>query len=191
MNYIWTVMIIFAIVCSFFTGTAEETATAAFDGAKNSLTVLLSIAPLMCFWSGIMNIAQKSGIIIGIKRIMSPIINRLFKNETEKAKEYITMNICANMLGMGNAATPMGIEAMTALQKTNPQKDRPSKSMCLFMVLNTTCLCLVPSTVLSLRSGAGSFSPASVIIYVWIVSLVTVIVSVILVKIFIKDRFSV
>ena len=106
MNYIWTVMIIFAIICSFFTGSVSETTNAAFDGAKNALTTLIVVAPLMCFWSGIMNIAQKSGIIIGIKRIMSPIINRLFKNENDKAKEYITMNICANMLGMGNAATP-------------------------------------------------------------------------------------
>ena len=191
MNYIWCIMIIFAIICSFFTGTVEETANAAFDGAKNSLTTILALAPLMCFWTGIMNIAQKSGIINGIRKLMSPIINRLFKKEDDKAKEYITMNICANMLGMGNAATPMGIEAMQALQKTNPQKDRPSSAMCLFMVLNTTCLCLVTGTVLSLRSGAGSMSPASVIISIWLVSLITVIVSVILVKTFIKDRFSV
>ena len=191
MNYIWTVMIIFAIICSFFTGSVSETTNAAFDGAKNALTTLIAVAPLMCFWSGIMNIAQKSGIIIGIKRIMSPIINRLFKNENDKAKEYITMNICANMLGMGNAATPAGIEAMTALQENNPQKDKPSKSMCLFMVLNTACFCFVPSTVLSLRAASGSQVAASVIPYIWIVSFVCVVTTVFLVKLFIKDGISV
>ena len=191
MNHIWSIMIIFSIICSFAAGTTEATTAAAFEGAKNGLTALIGIAPLMCFWAGIMNIAQKGGIIKGIKRLMSPIINRLFPNEDEKAREYITMNICANMLGMGSAATPMGIEAMCQLQKSNPHKDRPSKSMCLFMVMNTACFCIVPSTVLSLRSAAASISPESVIPYIWITSFVCVITTVFLVKIFINDHFSV
>lgn len=187
MNYIWPIMILVSLFIAFATGKADETMTSAFDGAKNSVTTMLTLAPLMCFWSGIMNVAQKSGIINAIKKLLSPIIDRLFKNEDERAKGFITMNICANMLGMGNAATPMGIEAMRALSKTNPLSDRPSKAMCLFMVLNTTCFTFVPSTVLSLRSAAGSVSPASVMPFIWTVSAFSVVFAVFLVKIFIKE----
>ncbi len=187
MNYIWPIMILISLFVAFATGRAEEAMASAFDGAKNSAQTILSLAPLMCFWSGIMNIAQKSGIINAIKKLLAPIIDRLFKKEDETAKGYITMNICANMLGMGNAATPMGIEAMRALNKTNPLSDRPSKAMCLFMVLNTTCFTFVPSTVLSLRSAALSLSPASVMPYIWTVSALSVVFAVILVKIFIKE----
>ena len=187
MNYIWCIMILGAFICSFFTGTTEQTMNAAFIGAENAVKTILSLAGVMCFWTGIMNIAQKSGIITGIKKLLSPVINRLFRNEEEKTKELITMNICANMLGMGNAATPMGIKAMSALQQNNPHNTKPSKAMCLFMVLNTTCFTIIPSTVLSLRASSGSASPTSVIIPIWIASFVSVIVAVLSVKIFIKD----
>lgn len=187
MNYIWCIMILGALICSFFTGTTEATINAAFAGAENAVKTLLSLAGIMCFWTGIMNIAQKTGIMSGLKKLLSPVINRLFKGESEEAKELITMNICANMLGTGNAATPMGIRAMSELQKNNPLKSKPSKEMCLFMVLNTTCFTFVPSTVLSLRASSGSLSPGAVIVPIWIVSALSIVISVLAVKVFIKD----
>lgn len=187
MNYIWCIMICASFICALINGRVEETMAAAFSGAQDSVTTLLSFAGLMCFWNGLLNIAEKSGICSVLEKLFLPIINVLFKNENKAAKKYITMNITANLLGMGNAATPMGINAMTELQKNNPKKERPSKAMCTFMVLNTTSFTLIPSTVLSLRAAALSASPESVIIPIWIVSGISIAAALISVKLFVKN----
>lgn len=171
MNYIWSAMIIIALVCGAATGRLDATIAAAFEGADAAVKTLLSMAGVMCFWTGFLKIAEKSGAAAKVAKLLSPLVKWLFKGENDKAREYIAMNMTANILGMGNAATPMGIKAMTELEKTNPIKEKPSKSMCMLVAMNTASIQLVPTTILSLRAAAGSADPASVMPLIWIASL--------------------
>lgn len=174
MNYIWCGMVLFSFIAAAVNGCMEETAAAAFDGAAMSVSTALSLAGTLCFWTGILRIAEKSGVSEKFRRLLSPVIKRLFPNSGEKAREYITMNIAANMLGMGNAATPMGIKAMNELDRENKNPLYASAAMCLFVVLNTTSFQLLPSTVIALRTACGSEKPFAVILPIWITSAVSV-----------------
>ena len=170
MSYIFSAMIIISIICGIVTGNIDKTISAAFEGADYAVKTLISIAGVMCFWTGFLSIAQKSGASVFVEKLLSPFINWLFKGESEKAREYISMNMTANILGMGNAATPMGIKAMEELEKTNKLKDKPSKSMCILVAMNTASIQLIPTTVLSLRAASGSQNPAEIIPLIWLAS---------------------
>lgn len=183
MNYIWGCMMLVSVITAILTGRVDETVSAVFDGAKASVDTLIALAGAMCFWTGIMKIAEKSGISDFICRIVSPITCRLFPGCSDIARRYITMNITANLLGMGNAATPMGMLAAEALDSENPAPYAPSVNMCMLIVLNTTAFQLVPSTIIALRAAAGSADAVSVIAPIWFASACAVIAGVISVKI--------
>lgn len=189
MNYIWCAMIIFSLIVAAVNGRLDATVAAAFEGAQSSIEVILSFAGMMCFWTGMLKVAEKSGMAEKIQKLLNPIIKRLFPKADSEAKKYISMNLSANILGMGNAATPMGIKAMTALDKANKNPLRPSDEMCMLVVLNTTSFQLIPTTIISLRAAAGSQNPVSVIVPIWIASAVSIIIAVTAVKI--MCRFSV
>ena len=138
MNYIWCLMIIVSIVVSIFNGTVDQTINGAFEGAKSAVFTVLSFAGVMCFWTGIMKIAENAGLSQKLEKLLKPIINFLFPNAGQNAKKYIAVNMSANILGMGNAATPMGIKAMQCLDKENNNPLYTSKNMCMLVVLNTT-----------------------------------------------------
>ena len=174
MNYIWCFMIIISLVYSFFCGTVEKTFAAATNAAAKSVEVVLSFAGIMCLWSGILRICEASGISGAIKKALSPLLGLLFRNlRDESAKNLITMNITANLLGMGNAATPSGIAAMKRLDELNSKKSKPSYEMCVFAIVNTCALSFVPSTVIAMLSGAGAQNPTAIIVPVWIVSVIS------------------
>lgn len=174
MNYIWSAMIIISLIYSFFTGTAEQTLNAGITAAKGSIELLLSFAGIMCMWSGILALCESGGISKAIKKALSPFLKLLFRKlNDESAKNLISMNITANLLGMGNAATPAGVAAMERLDKLNGGKATPSREMCIFAVMNTSALGLVPSTVIAMLSGAGAQNPSAIIIPVWIVSVIS------------------
>lgn len=179
-------MVIISIVCAVVTGNVDATLNAVFEGAQSATATMFSFAGAMCFWTGIMKIAEKSGFSETLCRIISPLIARLFPGSSAKAREYISMNITANILGMGNAATPMGILAAKELDRENHLPDKPSKNMCMLLVLNTTSFQLVPSTIISLRAAAGSSNAASVILPIWLVSAFSVLVGTLSVKLLIK-----
>ncbi len=179
MNYIWCGMIVISIIVSIFTGRVEETINGAFEGAKSSVFVVLSFAGVMCFWTGLMKIMEKSGISKKIEFILKPIINFLFPTAGKEAKGFIAMNISANLLGMGNAATPMGIKAMECLDKENKNPLYASKDMCMLVIINTASLQILPTTIIALRSAVGSTNPFSVILPIWISSFVALIAAVI------------
>lgn len=183
MNYIWCGMIIFSLIVAAVNGKMDETITAAFAGAQSSIEVALSFAGVMCFWTGILKIAEKSGVSDKVQKLLSPIIKTLFPKADNDAKKYISMNMTANILGMGNAATPMGIKAMTALDKRNKNPLYPSDEMCMLVVLNTTSFQLIPTTIIALRTAAGSANPVSVILPIWITSAVSIIAAVTAVKV--------
>ncbi len=170
MNYIWSGMIIISVITAFFTGHIQETVNAVFEGAATSVTTLISFAGAMCFWNGIMRIAEKSGIADTICRFISPVVRRLFPGCGDSARRHISMNITANLLGMGNAATPMGMKAAEELDQENKTPEIPSYEMCMLVVINTTSFQLLPTTILALRAAAGSEDPVSVIVPIWFAS---------------------
>ena len=188
MNYIWGGMIVISVITSIITGRVDETVNAVFDGASTAVATLISFAGAMCFWTGIMKVSEKSGVSSVIRRIISPVVNRLFPDSSDKAREYISMNINANILGMGNAATPSGIEAMHELDKINKTPEKPSPEMCIFTVLNTCSIGLIPTTIISLRASAGSENPASVVLPIWISSLLSLLFALIAVKLLQRSR---
>ncbi len=188
MNYIWCGMIILSLIVAAATGRLDETITAAFTGAQSSVETVLSFAGVMCFWTGMLKVAEKSGMSDKLQRLLNPVIKRLFPNADNDAKKFIGMNMTANILGMGNAATPMGIKAMTALDKSNKNPLYPSDDMCMLVVLNTTSFQLIPTTILALRSAAGSQDPMSVLVPIWLASAVSIVVAVTAVKV--MCRFS-
>ena len=183
-NYIWCAMIIISIIVSVFNGTVSETIDAAFEGARSAVFTVLSFAGVMCFWTGIMKIAEKSGLSQKIEKLLRPIINFLFPNSGDEAKNYIAMNMSANLLGMGNAATPMGIKAMSCLDRENANPLYASDNMCMLVVLNTTSIQLIPTTIIALRAAASSADPFSIILPIWISSLTAVLSAVSLAKLY-------
>lgn len=183
-NYIWCAMIIISIIVSVFNGTVSETIDAAFEGAKSAVFTVLSFAGVMCFWTGIMKIAEKSGLSQKIEKLLRPIINFLFPNSGDEAKNYIAMNMSANLLGMGNAATPMGIKAMSCLDRENANPLYASDNMCMLVVLNTTSIQLIPTTIIALRVATSSADPFSIILPIWISSLTAVLSAVSLAKLY-------
>ena len=183
MNYIWSFMVIVSIIVSVITGRVDETVNAVFEGASTAVSTLISFAGAMCFWTGIMKISEKSGVSDVICRFISPVVRWLFPNSSDKSREYISMNLTANILGMGNAATPMGMMAAQTLDKENPTPHIPSPNMCMLVVLNTTSFQLLPSTIIALRAAAGSQNPTSIIFPVWCASLFAVCIGVLSVKI--------
>ncbi|MBQ3463005.1 MAG: spore maturation protein [Clostridia bacterium] len=188
MNYIWCGLIIISLITAAVNGNMEVTINAAFDGAKAAVDTILALAGVMCFWTGIMKIAEKSGLSDKIEKLLRPLITFLFPNSSNEAKKFISMNMSANLLGMGNAATPMGIKAMQTLDKENPRPEYASDDMCMLVVLNTTSLQLIPTTIIALRTAANSANPFSVILPIWISSLTAVVAAVTAAKLWQRRR---
>lgn len=183
MNYIFGGMIIISIISAIITGRVDETVNAIFEGANTAAATFISFAGAMCFWTGIMRVAQASGAADAISKVLSPVIRKLFPTSSEKTREYISLNMTANLLGMGNAATPMGIMAVEEMDKENSNPTRPTRDMCMLVCINTAAFQLVPSTIIALRAGAGSIAPTSVIVPIWIASMAGLISAVIAVSI--------
>ena len=171
MNYIWCLMIIVSIVVSIFNGTVDQTINGAFEGAKSAVFTVLSFAGVMCFWTGIMKIAENAGLSQKLEKLLKPIINFLFPNAGQNAKKYIAVNMSANILGMGNAATPLGIKAMKELAKCS-KDGSATNSMCMLAVVNSASIQLIPSTLIAVRSSLGSRAPTEIIVPIWITSAV-------------------
>lgn len=186
LNYIWFGMIALSFVCALATGRMEQLSTAVTEGADKGVQLIISMAGVMCLWSGIMKIAQRGGLTKIIASFLSPVLSRLMPDYPEKgaAIQAVSMNITANILGLGNAATPFGIAAMKEMQKTNNMKTKPNNSMIMFVVINTASVQLIPTTAAALRKAAGSAEPYSILPYVWITSVLALAAGLISAKIF-------
>lgn len=170
LNTIWAAMILISFFCALLTGRMEALSQAVFSGAQDALELILSIAGTMALWTGILKIGEKGGFTALLSRWLRPLIRRLLPEYQKDAEaiQAVCMNLTANLLGLGNAATPMGIAAMKAMAKTSPL--RASNSMVRFVVLNTASIQLVPTMLASLRAAAGSRSPFEVLPAIWITS---------------------
>ena len=173
MNFLWSALVIISLIFAFFNGTLEETMQAGLEGAASAFPVLLSFAGMMCFWSGILKVAEMGGAVKFCEKLLSPIVHRLFPKTS--AKNHITMNIIANLLGMGNAATPAGISAMKKLDEENKSSEHPSREMSRFAVLNTASLQLIPTTIITLLATFGDKNPYRIIPLIWVSSAVSLV----------------
>jgi len=172
LNYIWAGMILLSLATAVITGRVDQTVGAAFTGAGEAVTLLISMLGIMCLWTGLMKIAERSGAINLVKHLIKPLTKRIFKEipQDSAAMDYICANISANIFGLGNAATPFGIMAMKNMQKYSPD-DSATDAMCIFVVMNTASLQLVPTTIIAMRASLGSADPARIIPAVWAASL--------------------
>ncbi|ATD53822.1 nucleoside recognition domain-containing protein [Clostridium chauvoei] len=184
-NYIWFIMIFLGIIIGLFTGNGEGISKAIIGSVDSTVGLVIGLVGLMCFWCGVMKVAEKSGLTNKLARLLRPILKLLFKDaaKDEKALGAIVMNITANMMGLGNAATPFGIKAMQEMDRLNKDKGTASDDMVLFLVLNAACIQLVPSTVISIRAACGSANPGAIIVPAVLASTIAAIVGVICCKI--------
>ena len=188
LNIIWPFFIIISIIYAILTGKVVEVNNSVFESANETVKLTITFFGTICLWNGIIHIASKTTMIEKLTNKLSPIIKILFpdlKKEKEVQKE-ISMNVVANMLGLGNAATPLGLKAMKSLQKLNDNKDRLSNSMAMFIVLNTASLQIIPTTVIAIRNSLGSQNASEIIIPVWISTVIAAVTVVIVTKLFIK-----
>lgn len=182
MTWIFGGMILLSVIFGIMNGKIAQVSTAALEESGRTVTLIISLAGIMCLWSGLMNVADKSGLTQKISRLFSPVLSLLFRGikPDSPAAKAISMNITANLLGLGNAATPLGIAAMRELEATNQNPSIASNDMITFVVLNTASLQLIPTTTAALRMQAGSASPFDILPAVWAASLASVVVAVLL-----------
>lgn len=188
LNILWPVFIIISFAYAIIMGNAQEVNKSIFDSAGSAVELCITFLGTMCLWNGIMKIVQETSLMNKLTKLLKPIISFLFPElkKGSPAREKISMNIIANILGLGNAATPLGIKAMSELQKENTKKDTLSNSMVMFIVLNTASLQLIPTTVIAIRTSLGSENPSSVIVPVWIATMIAAITAVFVTKILMK-----
>lgn len=184
MNYIWAGIMLVSILCGMATGRVSQVSQAMFTGAEDAVTLVLSLLGAMCLWSGIMRVADQGGVTNGLARLFSPLLKKLFPGlpADGKAARAISMNISANLLGMGNAATPLGIAAMQELAKANPSPDTADNRMVTFVVINTASLQLIPSTIAVIRSNYGCATPFDIIPAIVVSSLCALTVGIVMAK---------
>jgi len=164
-NIIWLLMIVFGIIVAAINGNIEVVTQAVFDGANNAVKVSISLIAIITFWLGIMKLAEEAGMVRWLSSLVRPVMRFLFPSvpKDHPAMGAIVLNLSANILGLGNAATPMGLIAMRELQSLNKNKDTASEAMCTFLALNTSCVTLIPTTIIGIRSLYGSADPTEIV----------------------------
>lgn len=189
MNYLFPIFILSSIVFSMFTGNADSAAAALLDGGGEAIELSLTVMGAMCLWGGLMKIAQASGLTEIISRILSPVLCRLMPSlkSNRSAREHVSMNVVSNLLGLGNAATPIGIMAMHDLN-AGRISNRATDDMITFVVLNTASIQLIPGTLAVMRSQAGSAAPLEILPCIWLSSIASVTVGLAVCKVFSRER---
>lgn len=188
LNKIWPCFIMLSFVFAIITGHIQDFNNSIFESATQTVDLTIKLFGTMCLWNGLMKIVQETSLIVKLSNLIRPLMRFLFPKMNEEDKEYkeITLNIIANLLGIGNAATPLGLKAMKTMQEKNTKKDTVTDSMAMFIVLNTASLQIIPTTVIAVRASMGSGNPAQIILPVWIVTIITDITGIIASKILMK-----
>ena len=187
MNKIWCFMILAGLIVGSFNGKITALSDTILSSSKEAVELCILMFGIVGLWSGLMNIALSLGITTQLQKLLTPFLTFLFPNlKNQKAKEYISTNIVANILGLGWAATPSGLKAMEELQKDNPNKNTATNEMCSFLILNISSLQLIPINIIAYRSQYGSVNPSKILIPGLIATLGSTIVAVIYIKW--KDR---
>ncbi len=188
MNYIFYFLIVGSIVIGAITGRLSDVVNSILTGAETSVKVAFSLIGIMAFWLGIMRIAEKSGIVEWISKVIKPITKWLFPeiSEDSEALGDVAMSFSANALGLTNAATPIGIRAMEEFQKVNKDKTSASNAMCMFLAMNTAGFQLIPATVIAVLIGIGYKNPTEIIAPTLLVTTIAFLFAIFMAKMFAK-----
>lgn len=184
MSVIWVAMIVISLLCGLITGNGEAVASAAVTGAAEAVELCISMAGILCLWTGVMEVMKRSGLAEKLSRLLSPVLRRLFsefKNE-KPIMDAISANVSANLLGLGNAATPLGLEASRLMAEKSP--GIASDGLCMFVVCNTASITLIPTTVASLRAAQGCATPFDILPATWFASTLSVLTGITAAKLF-------
>lgn len=186
MNYIWYFLIVVSIIFGAINGTLNEVANAIFSGTQLAVKIVLTLLGIMTFWLGIMKIAEKSGIVEFLSKLLNPLAKFIFPEIPEKSPIIgdVAMNFSANALGLANAATPIGIKAIEGMQELNKDKESASDSMCTLLAMNTAGFQLIPATVIAILAANGCEKPTEIIVPTLIVTGTAFISAIIIAKIF-------
>lgn len=188
LNKIWPFFIIISFIYGIYSGNIFNINNAIFESTNQTVELCLTMFGTLCLWNGIMKIATETPLIEKLTKFLKPLINFIFpgiKNNKKISKE-ISMNMVANILGLGNASTPLGLKAMDSMQKENEDKSKLSDSMAMFILVNTASLQIIPTTVISIRSSLGSENPTKIIFAVWVATVVAFITAILGGKILMK-----
>lgn len=174
MTVIWTGMVMVSILCGLATGRGPEVAAAAVEGTHAAVELCLSIAGMMCLWTGVMEVMRRAGLADKLSRLLRPVLKRLYPTVADDrgVMDSIAANVSANLLGLGNAATPLGLEA--ARRMSGRSGAVASDALCMLVVCNTASIQLIPTTVATVRAAAGSAAPFDILPAVWLASAVSV-----------------
>ena len=165
LNYIWLGLMLISLIFGIITSNLKEVTDAAIEYAGIAVDISLGLIGIMAFWLGIMKIAEKGGIIKLISRALQPLAKALFPDipKGHPAIGSMMMNVVANWLGLGNAATPLGLKAMEELQQLNPEKDTATNAQVIFLAINTASITFIPMTVIAIRTKLGAMNPFEII----------------------------
>lgn len=174
MTVIWTGMVVISILCGLATGRGPEVAAAAVEGTHAAVELCLSIAGMMCLWTGVMEVMRRSGLANKLSRLLRPVLRRLYPSVADDrgVMDSIAANVSANLLGLGNAATPLGLEAARGMGRKSPGV--AGDALCMLVVCNTASIQLIPTTVATVRAAAGSAAPFDILPAVWLASAISV-----------------
>lgn len=172
LSFVWVLLVFFAILFAAFNGQMAAVSAATSQGAQTGITVAIGIAGSICLWSGVGNLMDKIGLTRGLSRMLSPVLNLIFpgSRSDSQLRQDLSGNICANILGLGNAATPMGIKAVQRMRRPD-KPDLATDEMCRLIVLNTASIQLIPANVAAVRASLGCSSPFDILPAVWVTSL--------------------
>lgn len=178
MSALWVGMICVSLLCALVTGRTDAVAAAAVTGAADAVELCLSMAGMLCLWMGVMEVMRRSGLSEGLARLLRPLLRRLFPAFAgdEEVMAAVSANLSANLLGLGNAATPLGLEASRLMARRTPGV--ASDGLCMFVVCNTASIQLLPTTVASLRSAAGCATPFDILPATWLASVLSILAGV-------------
>lgn len=174
MTILWTGMVVLSILCGLATGQSAQVAAAAVEGTQAAVELCLSIAGMLCLWTGVMEVMRRSGLAEKLSRLLRPMLRLLFPQvaRDRETMDSIAANVSANLLGLGNAATPLGLEAARRMSRRTPGV--ASDSLCMLVVCNTASIQLIPTTVAAVRMAAGSATPFDILPAVWVTSALSV-----------------
>ena len=192
LNILWPIFIIISYVYAMLNGNIESINNAIFESTESAVNLTITLFGTMCLWSGLMEIAANTNLINRLTKLLRPIVNFLFKGtkNNKKIREEISMNMVANMLGLGNAATPLGLKAMQSMQEDNTNKKRLTDDMATFIILNTASIQIIPTTVIAIRLSLGSLEPTKIIFAVWFSTICAAIVGIVVTKLCIKFKLG-
>lgn len=188
LNKIWPVFLIISFIYAIFSGKLPEVNNSIFESTSSAIELCLTLVGTMCLWCGMIKIVMQTSAVDKLIKLLKPILRKLFPEigEEDEAHKEISMNIIANLLGLGNAATPLGLKAMKSLQKENKKKQELSNSMVILIVLNTASIQIIPTTVIAIRNTLGSKNPTEMLVPIWIATIIAAASAIFSAKLFIK-----